>query len=78
MSDIGRFHISNLVVFVRYWQVPYFWAGIKAYDAVAGKQRLQGSYFLSKKKALDLFPMLKKDSLRGALVYYDGKILMNI
>ena len=42
------------------------------YDFVAGKQKLRPSYFLSKKKALEKFPMLKKDQLKGALVYYDG------
>ncbi|WAR11001.1 GPDM-like protein [Mya arenaria] len=57
----------------KYWQVPYYWAGIKMYDFVAGKQRLKPSYFLSKKKAMELFPMLKRDKLVGALVYYDGQ-----
>lgn len=42
------------------------------YDVVAGKQKLKSSYYLSKKKALEKFPMLKKDQLKGALVYYDG------
>lgn len=31
------------------------------------------SYFVSKSKALEEFPMLKADKLCGALVYYDGK-----
>ncbi|XP_041374020.1 glycerol-3-phosphate dehydrogenase, mitochondrial-like isoform X2 [Gigantopelta aegis] len=57
----------------KWWQVPYFWAGIKMYDIVAGRETLQSSYYLSKKKALELFPMLKKDRLVGALVYYDGQ-----
>ncbi|XP_006817735.1 glycerol-3-phosphate dehydrogenase, mitochondrial-like [Saccoglossus kowalevskii] len=56
----------------KWWQLPYFWVGIKAYDIVAGKQCLKKSYFLSKAKALEIFPMLKKDALVGALVYYDG------
>jgi glycerol-3-phosphate dehydrogenase len=60
------------LLFYRYWQIPYFWAGIKMYDFVAGKQKLRPSYYLSKKKALEKFPMLKKDQLKGALVYYDG------
>ena len=42
---------------------------------MAGKQRLKPSYLLSKKKALEIFPMLKKEKLVGALVYYDGKWL---
>lgn len=43
------------------------------YDLVAGIQCLKSSYVLSKAKALELFPMLKKDKLVGAIVYYDGE-----
>lgn len=57
----------------QWWQVPYYWVGIKMYDLVAGSKCLKSSYFLSKSKALELFPMLKKDKLCGAIVYYDGQ-----
>ncbi|XP_030064609.1 glycerol-3-phosphate dehydrogenase, mitochondrial isoform X2 [Microcaecilia unicolor] len=57
----------------KWWQMPYYWIGIKAYDLVAGSQCLKNSYVLSKSKALELFPMLKKDQLVGAIVYYDGQ-----
>uniref|UniRef100_A0A8D3AKG0 Glycerol-3-phosphate dehydrogenase, mitochondrial n=1 Tax=Scophthalmus maximus TaxID=52904 RepID=A0A8D3AKG0_SCOMX len=57
----------------KWWQLPYYWAGIKMYDLVAGIQCLKSSYVLSKAKALELFPMLKKDKLVGAIVYYDGQ-----
>uniref|UniRef100_A0A4W4HH46 glycerol-3-phosphate dehydrogenase n=1 Tax=Electrophorus electricus TaxID=8005 RepID=A0A4W4HH46_ELEEL len=57
----------------RWWQLPYYWAGIKLYDLVAGSHCLKSSYVVSKSKALDFFPMLKKDRLVGAIVYYDGQ-----
>lgn len=57
----------------KWWQVPYFWFGIKMYDVVSGGQVLKPSYFLTKAKALEFFPMLKKDKLMGAIVYYDGQ-----
>ncbi|KAG8432341.1 hypothetical protein GDO86_016835 [Hymenochirus boettgeri] len=57
----------------KWWQLPYYWVGIKAYDLVAGSQCLKSSYVLSKSKALELFPMLQKDKLVGAIVYYDGQ-----
>lgn len=57
----------------KWWQVPYFWLGIKAYDFVAGSRNVKPSYFLSKKNAMELFPMLKSESLKGAIVYYDGQ-----
>ncbi|XP_008936216.1 PREDICTED: glycerol-3-phosphate dehydrogenase, mitochondrial-like, partial [Merops nubicus] len=55
----------------KWWQLPYYWFGIKLYDIVAGSQCLRSSYVLSKSRALELFPMLRKDDLVGAIVYYD-------
>ena len=43
------------------------------YDLVSGRQLLKSSYVVGKKKALELFPMLKKDKLCGAIIYYDGE-----
>lgn len=43
------------------------------YDLVAGTKNVKSSYYLSKKNAIELFPMLKSDSLVGAIVYYDGQ-----
>ncbi|KAL9621931.1 MAG: hypothetical protein Q9160_003593 [Pyrenula sp. 1 TL-2023] len=56
----------------KWWQAPYFWAGTKFYDFLAGSEGIESSYFLTRSRALDAFPMLKKDNLFGALVYYDG------
>ncbi|KFU92187.1 hypothetical protein M959_06105 [Chaetura pelagica] len=57
----------------KWWQLPYYWLGIKLYDLVAGSQCLKSSYVLSKSRALELFPMLRKDELVGAIVYYDAE-----
>lgn len=57
----------------KWWQAPYFWAGTKFYDFLAGSEGIESSYFLTRSKALDAFPMLKKENLFGALVYYDGQ-----
>lgn len=54
--------------------MPYYWFGIKLYDIVAGSQCLKSSYVLSKSRALEHFPMLRKDELVGAIVYYDGML----
>ncbi|NWR42344.1 GPDM protein, partial [Regulus satrapa] len=56
----------------KWWQLPYYWVGIKLYDLVAGSQCLKSSYVLTKARALELFPMLRRDKLVGAIVYYDG------
>ncbi|KAH7885511.1 FAD dependent oxidoreductase-domain-containing protein [Phlebopus sp. FC_14] len=57
----------------KYWQVPYYYAGTKMYDMLAGKENMESSYLMSKGKALEMFPMLKSDGLVGAVVYYDGQ-----
>ena len=70
-------HLSSwlpiLLPLKEWWQAPYFWAGAKFYDFLAGGEGNPNSYFLTKTKALEAFPMLKKDNVVGALVYYDGQ-----
>ncbi|KAF2771282.1 DAO-domain-containing protein [Teratosphaeria nubilosa] len=69
-------HLSQwlpiMVPVQKWYQAPYFWAGTKAYDFLAGSENIETSYFMTRSKALDAFPMLNKDNLWGALVYYDG------
>ncbi len=63
-----------LVTPVYNWlQVPYFMTGLKLYDWLAGKSNLQASRFVDTTEALNRFPMLKKEGLRGGIVYYDGQ-----
>ena len=62
----------------KYWQVPYYLAGCKMYDILAGKENMETSYVMSKGKALETFPMLKSDGLVGAVVYYDGAYLSSV
>ncbi|KAK2593888.1 mitochondrial glycerol-3-phosphate dehydrogenase [Conoideocrella luteorostrata] len=56
-----------------WFQAPYMWVGCKMYDLLAGSQGLESSYLLSRSKAIDSFPLLRRDNLVGALVYYDGQ-----
>lgn len=69
-------HLSSwlpiMIPVKKWWQAPYFWAGTKFYDFLAGSEGIESSYFLTRSKALDAFPMLRKEGLVGALVYYDG------
>lgn len=54
-------------------QIPYYWAGLKLYDLLAGKANLAPSCFLSAQEIRDRFPLLKADGLSGGVVYYDGQ-----
>ncbi|SAL98048.1 hypothetical protein [Absidia glauca] len=74
--DIAPYLSSQLPIMLpvyQWWQIPYYWVGCKMYDLFAGREALESSYFLTRSKALEAFPMLKKDELVGALVYYDGQ-----
>jgi len=62
----------------KYWQVPYYWAGSKLYDILAGKENMESSYLMSKGKALETFPMLNSTGLIGAIVYYDGISMFDV
>ncbi|XP_074647677.1 glycerol-3-phosphate dehydrogenase, mitochondrial-like [Tubulanus polymorphus] len=70
-------HLSHslpiLLPIYKWWQVPYFWLGLKMYDFVAGKEILKTSYYINKSEALERFPMLKSEHLVGGIVYYDGQ-----
>ncbi|KAI9016763.1 FAD dependent oxidoreductase-domain-containing protein [Hyaloraphidium curvatum] len=54
------------------YMIPYYWAGSKAYDLLSGSKALTHSYVISRKKALESFPTLRDQGLRGGLVYFDG------
>ena len=57
----------------KWWQAPYYWMGTKAYDFLASSEGIESSYFLTRSKALEVFPMLQKNDLVGALVYYGAR-----
>lgn len=66
------FALPIMIPVYKWWQLPYFWIGTKCYDLLAGKQNLQSSYLLTRSKALEAFPQLNPDTIKGAIVYYDG------
>ncbi len=54
-------------------EVPYYYAGLKMYDWLAGDHDAPPSRYVSAREALDACPMLKADGLRGGVVYSDGQ-----
>lgn len=66
-------HLPIMLPVYRWWQIPYYFAGTKMYDMLAGSENMESSYFLGRGKALEAFPMLKSNGLTGAVVYYDGQ-----
>jgi glycerol-3-phosphate dehydrogenase len=68
VSHLG-FYIPNY----NWWEAPFYGIGVKIYDLLAGKLGLEKSRHLSREEALDTFPTLKADGLRGGSIYYDGQ-----
>lgn len=48
-------------------------AGLKFYDLLAGRLSMGRSYFLNKRRTLERLPLLKKEGLKGGIVYHDGQ-----
>eukprot|EP00898_Chlorokybus_atmophyticus_P006439 jgi/Chlat1/6797/Chrsp51S06494 len=63
-----------------WWEIPYYWMGLKAYDLVAScsGSNLYWSRFWSAQHALRSFPTLapasSNKSLKGTVIYYDGQM----
>ncbi|PIC28629.1 hypothetical protein B9Z55_020480 [Caenorhabditis nigoni] len=62
-----------LVPTYKWWQSVYYWGGVKVYDFLAGKCILKPSKFVSKEEAIEICPTIRKEGLRGAMLYYDGQ-----
>ncbi len=57
----------------RYYEGPYYFAGLKAYDMLAGKSTFPGSSYLGRKATLERAPDLRASGLHGSIRYYDGQ-----
>jgi len=70
-------HLSSMLPILlpiyTWWQLPYYYAGCKLYDILAGPENMESAYWMGKGKSLEAFPMLKSEGLVGGVVYYDGQ-----
>ena len=57
----------------RSYQLPYYWTGLKLYDALAGTAGGIPSRFVSSRAARARFPQIKTEGLRGGVLYRDGQ-----
>ena len=70
-------HLVSDLAFVvpRYdwWEAPFYGFGLKIYDLLAGKYGFGSSQLLSREQTLQRLPTIKKEGLRGGIIYYDGQ-----
>ena len=56
-----------------WWEAPFYGIGLKVYDMLAGRYGFGSSKILSKDETLKRIPTLKREGLRGGIMYYDGQ-----
>jgi glycerol-3-phosphate dehydrogenase len=70
-------HLAHPLQFVipayHYWQIPFYGAGMKLYDALAGKLSLGKSLILSRNRTIELLPNVETQGLKGGILYLDGQ-----
>lgn len=56
-----------------WWGAPFYGAGLRIYDVLAGKLGLGRSRNLSRAETLQRIPTIETEGLRGGVIYYDGQ-----
>ena len=66
-------NLSFVVPAYDWWEGPFYGAGLKLYDRLAGDLGLGPSRRLGRSETLELIPTLEPHGLRGGVVYHDGQ-----
>ncbi|GEM85019.1 glycerol-3-phosphate dehydrogenase/oxidase [Meiothermus hypogaeus] len=70
-------HLSRplwlLTPLYKFWEAPYYYTGLKIYDLLAGKARLQPAQYIDAKGTLERFPSINPGGLKGSVAYQDGQ-----
>ncbi len=57
----------------KWWEGPFYGAGLKAYDLLAGKLNLAPSRMLDAEETIAEIPNVEKKDLKGGVRYHDGQ-----
>ncbi len=70
-------HVAQRLPFVmpgyHWWERGFYGLGLKVYDALAGRQGLGGTEWLSTRRTLELLPGVQPRGLWGGVRYWDGQ-----
>ena len=70
-------HLVHRVPFIvpvySYSNLPYYGLGLKLYEWLSGRLSLGKSSVLSKEEVIDRLPTIRRDGLKGGILYYDGQ-----
>ena len=65
--------MSFVIPFYDWWNSPFYGLGLKVYDMMAGKMGLGPSTLLNKEETIALINNVKKEGLKGGVIYHDGQ-----
>ena len=57
----------------RRWELPYYGAGLMAYDLLSGRSSMGPTRLLGKAATLEQIPNLQAQALSGSVLYHDGQ-----
>src|SRR5579872_2758829 len=66
-------NLGFVVPTYQWWESPFYGAGLKLYNLLAGKYGFGESRILSRDETLQRLPTLNPEGLRGGVIYYDGQ-----
>lgn len=56
-----------------WWEIPYYWMGLKVYDWISGAASLNKSEYILPSTLVEEIPTIKTKDLVGGVAYYDGQ-----
>lgn len=65
--------LSFVIPSYDWWNSPFYGIGLKIYDMMAGNLGLGPSTLLDREETIGLIPNVKKNGLRGGVIYHDGQ-----
>ena len=70
-------HLAQPLAFIlpcyKFWEIPFYGAGLLLYDALSGKRSLGRTSFLGGRQTLKHLPNLRTEGLKGSVKYWDGQ-----
>ena len=64
---------SCVIPVYKIWQIPFYAAGLTAYDLLAGRERFKPTRILSVERTREALPTVCPVGLKGGVRYYDGQ-----
>ena len=63
---------SFIIPIYKWTEAPLYLLGLQFYDFLAGRSGLGSSRWLAREETIKALPALRREGLRGGVVYYDG------